>query len=70
MAKPRPGGVFSTSDHALPRNKVGLKLVEAPEGPWEANMDIFVRSEGSGFLAGSLIAVLLLATVFLITMAY
>jgi hypothetical protein len=33
-------------------------------------MDIFVRSEGSGFLAGSLLAVLLLATVFLITMAY
>jgi hypothetical protein len=33
-------------------------------------MDIFVRSEGSGFLAGSLLAVLLLVTVFVVTMAY
>jgi hypothetical protein len=50
-------------------NQVGTLLVEGRGEPWEASMSYLVRSEGSGFVAGSLGAIVMLIAVFMLVMA-
>jgi hypothetical protein len=52
------------------RNRLGCKLVEARGEPWEAYMDYLTKNDGTGFVAGSLMAFTVLVTVFLITATY
>jgi hypothetical protein len=54
----------------MPGNRGGCKAVEAGGELREAYMEYLIKSDGTGFVAGSLMAFMVLVAVFAITTAY
>jgi hypothetical protein len=65
------GPVDDPQKSAVPAgNRAGCKLVEPRGEPWEAEMTYLMRNDGTGFVAGSLMAFLVVVGLFAITTAY